>query len=58
MNTYGQVMQDVRPGDAASRLVVTTQPSGSMYQYWSGNQQEKAALVFNWVVVYNAQETR
>jgi mono/diheme cytochrome c family protein len=58
MDTFPQVMRDVRPGDAASKLVVTTQPSGSMYQYFSGNQLQKADLVFNWVVVYNAQETR
>jgi mono/diheme cytochrome c family protein len=58
MDTYPDVLKDVRPGDAASRLVVDTQPSGSMYQYFSGNQAEKADLVFNWVVIYNAQETR
>jgi hypothetical protein len=58
MNTYPQVMRDVRPGDAASRLVVDTQPSGSMYRYFSGDRQQKADLIFNWVVVNNAQETR
>jgi hypothetical protein len=57
MDTFPQVMRDVRPGDAASKLVVTTQPSGSMYQYFSGDRLQKADLVFNWVVVYNAQET-
>ena len=55
MNTYAEVMKDVRPGDAASKLVVTTQPSGSMYQYFTGDAAQKADLVFNWVVVYNAQ---
>jgi hypothetical protein len=58
MNTFPEVLKDVRPGDAASPLVVTTQPGGSMYQYWTGDQQAKAAMVFNWVVVYNAQQTR
>lgn len=58
MNNYPQVMKDVRPGDAASKLVVDTQPSGNMYQYFSGDQQQKADLIFNWVVIYNAQETR
>jgi hypothetical protein len=59
MSTYSEVLKDARPGDAASPLVVTTQPGGSMYQYFTGDQQQaKAALIFNWVVVYNAQQSR
>ncbi len=58
MNTYADVMRDVRAGDAGSPLVVVTQPSGSMYRYWSGNRQAKANLVFQWVVVNKALQTR
>jgi hypothetical protein len=61
MTTYAQVMQDVRAGSAASRLVTITQPSGSMYRYFSGStatRQAKASEIRTWVVTYNAQETR
>jgi mono/diheme cytochrome c family protein len=61
MTTYAEVMKDVRAGDAASRLVVVTQPSGSMYRYWSGstaNRQAKANAVFQWVVTYRAAQTK
>ena len=58
MNTYQFVMQDVRAGNAASKLVVDTQPGGSMYRYWSGTRNTKANLVFQWVVTYKAAETR
>jgi hypothetical protein len=58
MGTYSEVMRDVRPFDAASALVVDTQPGGSMYRYWNGDPQTKAALVFNWVVVYGAPASR
>jgi hypothetical protein len=58
MNTYQDVMRDVRPGDAASRLVVLTQPGGSMYRYWSGNRQAKSQLVFQWVVANKALQSR
>ncbi|HXB54053.1 MAG TPA: hypothetical protein VN461_04670 [Vicinamibacteria bacterium] len=58
MGTYQEVLKDVKPYDAASALVVDTQPGGSMYRYWTGDPQTKAALVFNWVVVYGAPGSR
>lgn len=61
MDTYAQVMAAVRPGSASSALVVTTQPSGRMYRYFSGStatRQAKAAEVLSWVVTYKAQENR
>jgi hypothetical protein len=61
MTTYSQVMAAVRPGSATSPLILVTQPSGSMYRYWSGNtttRQAKAAQVRDWIVTYNAQATR
>jgi hypothetical protein len=54
MGSLSAVLKDVRPFDAASLLVVDTQPGGSMYRYWTGDPQAKAALVFNWVVIYGA----
>ncbi len=58
MTTYADVMRDVIPGSASSRLVVTTQPGGSMYSFFSGDQATKANLVRSWVVDYKAAETR
>ena len=61
MTTYSQVMAAVRPSSATSALILVTQPSGSMYRYWSGNtttRQTKAAEVRDWIVTYNAQATR
>jgi hypothetical protein len=58
MTSYAQVMRAVRPGDAASPLVVVTQPGGSMYRYWSGDRVSKANMVFQWVVNNGAQAAR
>jgi len=58
MTTYQQVMAAVRPGDASSPLVATTQSNGSMYRYFSGNRQTKASMVRDWVVLYGAAQTR
>jgi hypothetical protein len=58
MSTYADVMTAVRIGDASCKLVVDTQPGGSMYRYFSGDQQMKAAMVFRWVVVYGAAQSR
>jgi hypothetical protein len=51
-------MAAVQPGNARSALVVTTQSNGSMYRYFSGNRATKAGLVRQWVVNFNAQQTR
>src|SRR5580765_4132231 len=45
MATYADVMEDVQIGDASCKLVVDTQPGGSMYRYFSGDQRAKAAMV-------------
>jgi hypothetical protein len=58
MSTYANVMRDVIPGSANSRLVIWTQPGGTMYRYFSGNQATKAAMVKSWVVDNNAAQTR
>ncbi len=61
MTTYAQVMQDVRAGNASSRLVTITQQNGSMYRYFSGSsatRQTKATQIRTWVVTYNAQEKK
>jgi hypothetical protein len=58
MSTYAQVMAAVQPGNARSALVATTQSNGSMYRYFSGSRATKADLVRQWVVNFNAQQTR
>jgi hypothetical protein len=58
MTTYAEVMRDVQPGSASSRLVVLTQPRGSMYRYFTGDAQTKSAMVQKWVVTDRAAQTR
>ena len=55
---YANVMSGQRPGDAKSSLVVDCSPGGSMYQYFSGDAVTKATMVFRWMVVNNAAQTR
>ncbi len=58
MSTYAAVMRAVVPGNANSPLVVTTQPGGSMYFFFSGNAASRAAMVRSWVVDNQAAQTR
>jgi predicted CXXCH cytochrome family protein len=58
MSTYAAVLRDVVPGSASSRLVVWTQPGGTMYRYFTGDRATKAALVRAWVVDNKAAQTR
>lgn len=58
MTTYANVMRDITPGNANSRLVIWTQSSGSMYRYFTGNRSSKADMVRRWVVDNNAAQTR
>jgi hypothetical protein len=58
MTTYASIMRDVTPGNANSRLVVWTQPNGTMYRYFTGNRQAKSDMVKQWVVTYAAAQTR
>src|SRR6266540_2813020 len=55
MTDYASVVQAVRPGDAASPLVVETQPLGHMFQYFSGDRLLKSSMVYTWVVEFDAQ---
>jgi hypothetical protein len=58
MSTYANVMRDVTPGSANSRLVIWTQPSGTMYRYFSVDRAGRADMVKRWVVNNNAAQTR
>ena len=58
MTTYANVMRDVTAGSASSRLVVWTQPSGSMYRYFSVDRAGRADMVKRWVVDNKAAQAR
>jgi hypothetical protein len=58
MSTYAGVMRDVVAGNPNSRLVIWTQPGGTMYGFWTGNAAQKAAMVRQWVVSNNAAQSR
>ena len=58
VSTYAEVMNDQRPGDASSSVVVDCSPGGSMYRYFSGDAVTKATVVFRWMVYYHAAPTR
>jgi len=57
-STYADVVNGQRPGDAKSKLVVDCAPGGNMYPYFTGDAVTKATMVFRWMVVYNAAQTR
>jgi hypothetical protein len=50
MTSYAAVMAAVRAGNAASALVVATQPGGVMYAFLTGDRAGKAAMIRAWVV--------
>jgi hypothetical protein len=50
MTSYAAVMAAVRAGNAASALVVVTQPGGVMYPFLTGDRATKAAMIRTWVV--------
>jgi hypothetical protein len=56
--TYADTVAGQRPGDAKSSLVVDCSPGGSMYQYFSGDAITKATMVFRWMVVDHAAQSR
>jgi hypothetical protein len=56
--TYADTVAGQRPGDAKSSLVVDCSPGGSMYQYFSLDPVTKATMVFRWMVVDHAAQTR
>lgn len=48
--TYSGVMQAVTPGSDQSLLVQVTQPQGIMYPALTGNANQKAQIIYDWVV--------
>ena len=58
VSTYADVMAGQTRGDAKSSLVRTCAPGGSMYQYFRGDAQTSATLLFRWLVYYNGAQTR
>jgi hypothetical protein len=56
--TYAAAVAGQRPGDASSSVVVDCAPGGSMYRYFTGDAVSEATMVFRWIVVYNAAQTR
>ena len=58
VRSYDATISGQRPGDASSRVVVDCAPGGSMYRYFTGDAVTKSTLVFRWMVVYNAMQSR
>jgi hypothetical protein len=58
VSTYAETVAGQRPGDARSSVVVDCSPGGSMYRYFRGDAVTEATMVFRWMVVYNAAQTR
>jgi hypothetical protein len=56
--TYAAAIAGQQPGDARSPVVVDCAPGGSMYRYFTGDAVTEATMVFRWMVVYNARQTR
>ena len=58
MATYTGLLGYVTPGSAASPLVTTTQPGGSMNGFLSGDAAARAEQIRRWVVEFDAAENR
>jgi len=58
VQTYADVMNGQTPGNAKSSLVVDSAPGGSMYQYFTIDPLTKATMVFRWMVVDGAAQSR
>jgi len=56
LTTYGGVMQVVTPGSDQSPLVRVVQPSGPMYVNLTGNRNQKAQIIYDWVVSSHAAQ--
>jgi hypothetical protein len=48
--TYNGVLAALTPGSDASLIVRVTQPGGLMYGMLSGDRNQKAGLIYDWVV--------
>lgn len=53
--TYNSVLAALTPGDA-SLIVRVTQPGGLMYGMLSGDRNQKAGLIYDWVVTSKAAQ--
>lgn len=49
-STYAGVLRALVPGSDASRIVRVTQPGGRMYNNLTGNRNQKAGIIYDWVV--------
>lgn len=56
LSTYAGVSRVVTAGSDQSTLVRVTQPGGLMYGNFSGNRNDKAGIIYDWVV--NSRATR
>ena len=48
--TYNGVLAALTPGSDTSLIVRVTQPGGLMYGMLSGDRNQKAGLIYDWVV--------
>ncbi len=48
--TYNGVLAALTPGSDTSLIVRVTQPGGPMYGMLSGDRNQKAGLIYDWVV--------
>ncbi len=49
-STYNGVLAALTPGSDASPIVRVTQPGGLMYTMLSGDRNQKAGIIYDWVV--------
>jgi hypothetical protein len=50
LSTYAGVSRVVTAGSDQSALVRVTQPGGAMFSNFSGNRNDKAGIIYDWVV--------
>lgn len=58
LGSYSGTLGTLRPGDASSPLVATTQPGGSMYSKLPADRTANAELIRRWVVDNGAAQSR
>jgi len=49
-SSYAGVLQALTPGSDTSLIVRVTQPGGLMYSMLSGDRNQKAGIIYDWVV--------
>ncbi len=50
LSTYAAVLRTLSPGNPNSLLIAVTRRGGVMYGAFSGDANQKAATVYNWIV--------